>query len=130
MENRTWLVKANETKCNHRRAFGELGMISWRMDTTKFSVGDVVYVYFPDRRQVEIKAVVTEINAKRYDLKFWKETPTNNVCATLKKLVYKGNDPALSEIELLKHGYKKGCAQQPMYNNPELFEYLNGVFDK
>lgn len=67
-------------------------MISWRMDYAKFSVGDVVYVFFTDSKQVEVKAEIFAMNSKRVDSDFWNESAPDDVCATFKKVDCKVNE--------------------------------------
>ena len=128
--NRTWLIYANETKCDHIKAFQEIGKISWSIQV-KMQIGDVVYVYVgPTQKRVMFRTVVSEKDVKqRVDVKYWKIKPTNKKSFTLKlDTVYQGGDE-LDEKNLCKHGFKGGRSLQiPNCNNKQLLEYIQEWF--
>ena len=61
ISNRTWIAFANEDICNHRNAIKMMKYINWRMgDNFHFSIGDTVYLFMSDKREVRYKMVVVE----------------------------------------------------------------------
>ena len=126
--NRTWLAFANRKRCRHADAIHSFGFISWRMGRTRFSIGDVVYLFMSDERCIRFKMVVTAENCKRVDQEFWVETPPNDITYKLELLEeYEGT--MLSEQELSKHGFNGGRSLEvPCCNNKELIGYIKSIF--
>ena len=129
-KNRTWLVYANETVCDHVKAFREIGKISWST-CVKMQIGDVVYVYVgPIQRRIMFRTVVEEKGVKqRVDIAYWKKKPDNKESFTLKlDAVHQGKDE-LGEKQLCKHGFKGGQSLlTPNCNNIELLAYIQKWF--
>ncbi|MBQ7078070.1 MAG: hypothetical protein IJM92_00075 [Fibrobacter sp.] len=129
-KNRTWLIYANETICDHIKAFQEIGKISWSTHV-KMQIGDVVYVYVgPTQRRIMFRTVVAEKGVKqRVDKDYWKENLDNKESYTLKlDATYQGSDE-LNEEQLCKHGFKGGRSLlTPNCNNVELLEYIQKWF--
>lgn len=129
-KNRTWIIYANETKCDHIKAFQEIGKISWSTQV-KMQIGDVVYVYVgPIQKRIMFRAIVIEKGVKeRVDKDCWKEKPNDKESFTLKlDAVYRGNDE-LDEKKLCMHGFKGGHSLlTPNCNNIELLEYIQEWF--
>ena len=126
--NRRWLVYANERKCNHVKAFSEIGYVSWNPHNRKFRVGDLVYMFLSLDRSVRFKAKVTAIDVARTDQKYWIVTPSNAITCKLDFAAeYNGN--LLCEDELKKHGFKGGGSiEQPMCGNKQLLDYIEEIF--
>ena len=126
----TWLAFAQRKSCHHREALQEIGYINWTMHRTNFKVGDVVYLFMSDERRVAFKTIVAEIGCKRTDTPYWVVKPSNHFTYKLAlEKEYIGDK--LTEEELVKHGFKGGGSiQHPMKNNPDLFNYIDSVFDE
>ena len=128
--NRRWLVFANESRCNHVKAFSEIGYVSWNPHNRKFRVGDYVYMFLSIDRNVRFKAKVTEVNVPRTDQKYWNCKISSSPTCKL-DFVTEYNGDLLSEDELRKHGFKGGGSiEQPMCGNKELLDYIEEVFTK
>ena len=56
-ECRVWVVFANERKCNHTRCLLTKGFVSW-VDSYGFEVGDVVYLFMSNSRNIRFKTIV------------------------------------------------------------------------
>lgn len=128
--NRNWLVFANKEKCHHAVALNNLGFINWKMGNIKMNIGDIVYLFMSDERRVRFKTKVVAKDCIREDSHYW-QVPSGNDKTYKLQLVdeYKGNE--LNEISLRLHGFNGGSSiERPMCNNPELFQYINEVFEK
>ena len=127
--NRTWLVFANEDKCNHILSFEEQGFISWVENKIKFALYDTVYVFVSSERRIRYKTKVVAVNCRRGDAKYWKGIAPNDTTSML-QLVQEFSGNELDELILLSYGFKGGRSiQTPMCNNTELFEYVESVFN-
>ena len=128
MENRRWLVYANNENCNHDKAFAELGFISWNPQNRKFCVGDIVYIYMSKDCAVRYKTKVTAIKIQREDWEYWYVTPTEGLSCKL-ELVAEYNGTLLTSVEMKKHGFKGGRSiELPMCNNDQLLDYIEEQF--
>lgn len=128
--NRRWLVYANENRCNHVKAFSEIGYVSWNPHNRKFRIGDYVYMFLSIDRSVRFKAKVTAVGVPRTDQKYWNDTPSNAITCKL-EFVAEYNGDLLYEDKLKKHGFKGGGSiEQPMCGNKELLDYIEEVFIK
>ena len=127
---KSWLVFANRKKCRHADALHNLGFINWTMHRTNFSIGDIVYLFLSDERRIGFKTIVSEKNCRRQDYEYWTIATSNNLTY---KLQLQGEffGKELNEEFLEKYGFKGGKSlQHPIYNKPELFNYIESVFSK
>ena len=129
--NRTWLAFANENICNHRKALKELGFVSWTTNIkSKFSEGDIVYLFMNDDRSIRFKLRVAKVNVPREDGIYWKGDAPNDTTYRLELIgnEYSGN--LLNEDVLERVGFKGGGSiLTPSCNNTMLMEYINDVFE-
>ena len=128
-KNKKWLVFANRRMWHHAEALHELGFISWTMNRTNFSVGDFVFLFMSDERRVRFMTRVVEENCVRGDEKYRVERIVTNHLTYKLKFVKESMSDGLKEENLVAHGFHGGRSiQKPMYNNPELFEYITQFF--
>lgn len=125
---RTWLAFANRNLCHHREALEDLHFISWSMKSVKFEVGDTVYLFMSDERSIRFKTEVVEENVSRGDTAYWvaEVHPKPTYKLALRK-EYLGD--GLTEDKLIENGYKPKSLQRAIYNNPELFAYIDKTFN-
>ena len=128
--NKTWLVFANETKCNHAKAFGEIGCCNWRSENVNFAIGDIVYVFMNDERRIRCKTIVTAIDQDtRIDKDYWNEPVSKGKSCLIEKIDEYNKDDKLNEDKLLDNNFHGGNSiLTPMYNNRELFDYITNIF--
>lgn len=126
--NRTWLAYAQRKICHHREALENLHFISWSMDSAKFEVGDIVYLYMSNEKSIRFKTEVVSENVSRGDAAYWvaEVHPKPTYKLALRK-EYFGD--ALTEEKLMQHGYKRGSLQRAICNNPRLFAYIEETFN-
>lgn len=129
MKNRTWVVFANESICDHRKAIKELGLISWTMkQSSKFEIGDIVYLFMSDDRSIRFKMEVADSGVDRLDGNYWIEVPDDKTYQLDFVSEYKGD--LLREDLLVKHGFNGGGSiLNPSCNNTKLISYIDSVFN-
>ncbi len=130
--NRTFLVFANEKRCDHVRAFKEIRCCNWKSQRTKFSIGDTVYVFINSEheRRVRYKTIVTKVGQReRLDKPYWHENIANDISCLL-TLVAEYQATEMDFSDLKEHGLK--CIPQGavIANNRELLEYIETCFQK
>lgn len=127
-ENRTWLVFANEDKCNHRKALRDLGYVSW-FSRSKFAENDIVFLFMNDDRAVRFKLRVAKVGVPREDSDYWIAPAPNDLTSRLELIEeYDGN--MLDEDVLRQFGFKGGRSiLNSTCNNTELIGYINDVFE-
>ena len=130
MGNKNWLAFANRKNCHHADALHDLGFINWTMHRTKFSIGDIVYLYVSDERRVRFKTQVVDKDCKRSDSSYWQITPTPHLTYKLVLIdEYSGHE--LDDKVLKEHGFSDGRSiENPMCNNTTLLQYISDTFDK
>lgn len=124
--NRRWLVYANESRCNHIKAFTEIGHVSWNPHNRKFKVGDIVYLFLSIDRCVRFKTKVSALDVPRTDQKYWSSTPLIFLPENLISL------QSIRENFLMRgYGFKGGGSiEQPMCSNKEQLNYIEEIFTK
>lgn len=125
---RTWLAYAQRKICHHREALENLHFISWSMDSAKFEVGDIVYLYMSNEKSIRFKTEVVSEKVIRGDSAYWVDGGNSDLTYTLAlRKEYFGD--GLTEEKLMQHGYKRGSLQRAIYNNPRLFTYIEETFN-
>ena len=96
--------------------------------TTQFKVGDIVYLFMSNTRNVRFKTQVVADNCKREDSEYWLEQAPTDITFRL-KLVAEYSGDQLNESVLIKHGFKGGRSlQTPSYKNENLMDYIKSIF--
>lgn len=127
--NKSWLAFANEKRCNHYACLKEKGFISWRKHRNNFHPGDIVYLFSSKERKIIFKTIVVG-EEPRQDSEYWHGIAPNELTWRLEALEEYSGD-LLDEIHLIEHGFKGGSSlQHPMFNNPELFDYIKSIFNE
>lgn len=125
-----WLVFCNRTMWHHAEALHEIGFISWTMYRTNFSIGDEVYLFMSDERRIRFKTKVVADNCVRGDDAYRVDRKTSTHLTYKLQLVSESLNDNLKEQNLMRHGFNGGRSiQTPLYNNPELFEYISPYFE-
>ena len=126
-----WLVFANRNMWHHAEALHEIGFINWTMHRVNFSIGDLVYLFMSDERRIRFLTKVTAEKCERGDLDYMVDEDDLYPDTYKLELVAEAMNEELKEDNLRKHGFKGGSSlQSPIYNNPELFEYIMPFFQK
>ena len=103
------------------------GFISW-VNTANFEVGDIVYLFMSNTRNVRFKTQVVADNCQREDSEYWLEQAPADITFRL-KLVAEYSGDQLNESVLIKHGFKGGRSlQTPSYKNENLMDYIKSIF--
>lgn len=127
---RKWLVFCNRTMWHHAEALHEIGFISWTMHRTNFAIGDEVFLFMSDERRIRFKTRVVADNCARGDDKYRVDRKTSTHLTYKLELVSESLNDNLNEQNLMRHGFNGGRSiQTPLYNNPELFEYISPYFE-
>jgi 5-methylcytosine-specific restriction protein A len=131
-----WLISANGKMYDHSSSFAHFGSIDWRQGKTKYSVGDIVYIYSTSPIQkIRFKCRVTQLNKTsseiRDDKDYWLnqdeyEKSLNGMFFNL-KLIEEVDSDRLSLAVLLKKGLK-AAPQGPVKLSPNLELYISSVF--
>ena len=125
-----WLVYANRNMWHHAEALHEIGFVSWTMYRTNFAIGDEVYLFMSDERRIRFKTRVVADNCKRGDEAYRVDRKTSTHLTYKLEFVSESLNDDLKEHILRKHGFNGGRSiQSPLYNNPELFEYIAPFFE-
>lgn len=126
---RRWLAYANHKMFRHADALHEIGFICWTMNGRSFSIGDEVYLFMSDERRIRFKTRVTADHFVRADGEYRIDGGSRDNLTYKLELAEESDYDGLREEYLLLHGFKGGKSiQQPIYNNPELFEYIADCF--
>ncbi len=126
-ERRVWIAFANENKCNHAKCLLTKGFVSW-VDSYGFQVGDVVYLFMSDSRNIRFKTIVEVCGIPREDSCFWIENAPMDLTSRL-KFIGENNNNILKEECLRKHGFNGGKSlQRPIYKNKQLITYIQECF--
>ena len=128
---KNWLVFARREKCHHREALENLHFIDWTMEYNNFSVGDIVYIYPTNEDGIKFKTEVVAKNCERKDGDYWVDKKNIDSYPTYRlelRKEYFGDK--LSEEDLRRYGFKGGQSKRrPLYNKPEMFAYIETVFN-
>lgn len=126
-EKRSWIAFANEKKCNHTKCLLTKGFVSW-VDSYGFQIGDIVYLFMSNSRNIRFKTIVEKCEVPREDSDFWIEKAPKDLTSRL-KLIAESNSALLKEENLKKHHFNGGRSlQRPIYKNEQLIAYIQENF--
>lgn len=132
-----WLISANENVFDVASAFARWDSIDWRQGKTRYSVGDVVYIYSTSPFQrIRYRGRVTAIDKKysecRDDKDFWvdKEEYEKSLSKDLFfNLVLTGEvDSEKLSLRSLKENGLKAAPQGPLKLQESLDSYIASIF--
>ena len=130
-----WLISADSKIYDYFKAFNDLDWIDWKMNNTKYNVGDIVYIYSTrPYKKIMFKCEILKINIPyndmMQDLKYWKVVNSDQRSNTFTrfKLLKTFNDGLLSLEALQSNGLLK-APQGPikLSNKTELLGYIKSV---
>lgn len=131
-----WLVPSNPKKFKLDEFLYKHEEVDWKQGTTKFKVGDIVYMYTTSPVQsieyvFEVVGVNISFEDSIKDEIYWGDKnefrvgiAQNRYCRL--KLIERVSSSKLSLCKLKEHGLK-GAPQGKMKIQSELFEYINSV---
>lgn len=132
-----WIISANGKIYDHTAAFAKNGLIDWRQNRTKYSVGDTVYIYCTKpASRVMFHCVVEKTGIPFCDIQddreFWiipeeYEKAKGGSYVRLKLLEQVDTD-LLGLKHLMKHGLR-AAPQSPTRIGNELKIYIENHFD-
>ena len=130
-KNRVWIAFANEQRCDHIGALNDLGYCDWACPNANLRVGDIVYLYVCNHRelprQIRFKTVVEKIKNERTDTPYWK-VPVSDKLTSRLRLIQEHNVQNLYELDLKLHGFTDFNARSiKLLNNP-LLSYIETNF--
>jgi len=125
-----WLAYANREIFRHADALHEIGFICWTMHRTNFSIGDEVFLFMSDERRIRFKTKVVADNFVRGDGKYRLDGGSEDNLTYKLELEKESLSEGLKEEHLWGHGFNGGKSiQHPIWNNPQLFEYIVPFFE-
>jgi 5-methylcytosine-specific restriction protein A len=131
-----WLISANAKMYDHASSFAHHGSIDWRQGNTKYSVGDIVYIYCTSPTQrLRYKSKVTETNKTvqqiRDDRDYWlnQEEYKKSLGGRFVNLqfVEEVDSEKLSLQALIMNGLK-AAPQGPIKLGESVEAYISSVF--
>lgn len=104
------------------------GIVSW-VDTYGFQVGDIVYLFMSNSRNVRFKTIVEACGVPREDSAFWIEKAPKDLTCRL-KIVGENQSNLLKEDNMKTHGFNGGRSlQRPICKNRQLITYIQDHFE-
>lgn len=131
-----WLISANGKMYDHASSFAHYGSIDWRQGNSKYSIGDIVYIYCTSPIQrVRYKCRVTALDKNsseiRDDKDYWinKEEYEKSLDGKFfnLELIEEVDSEKLSLPFLQEHGLK-AAPQGPIKLNEALEPYISSIF--
>ena len=114
-EHKKWMITAKRSTFRLAECLEEYGEYHWQQSRYNVNVGDIIYIYVSEDREIRYKMEVEEINI-RYDHwmvkeeEFWVDKDRINQSESETKyarlrLIAKTNPGKLTEEKLMKHGF-------------------------
>ncbi len=127
-----WLVPANSSKYNFKKAFNVMPLVDWSNSNRKYKINDIVYIYssLPDSC-IKFRCIVTKIDIpfdeSLEDSNFWidklsYENSKNSIFIRLK--ILDEFDNILFPLSKLKNIGLNGAPQGPIRINSTLSHFL------
>ena len=132
-----WLISANSDMYDHSSSFEHYGFIDWRQGTTKYNVGDTVYIYCTrPLKMIQYKCRVDRIDLEfsqiRDDKEYWKnieeyQKSLSGKFVRLRLIEQVSNN--YMKLENLQHNGLISAPQGPIkIKNENLLKYIEQFF--
>lgn len=131
-----WLISANGKMYDHASSFAHHGSIDWRQGSTKYSIGDIVYIYCTTpiqriRYKCRVTALDKTLSTIRDDKEYWINQEEYNKSLGGKffnlELIEEVDSEKLSLPLLLKNGLS-AAPQGPVRLTEKLESYISSLF--
>lgn len=136
-EGETWLISANPKMYDHSTSFEHFKYVDWRQGNTKYSIGDIVFIYSTlPLQKIMYKCSVTKVkmlfNEIRDDEEYWlnatEYSKSKGGYFIRLVLIEQVDNPDLHISKLLENGLKS-APQGPQKMKPQLLEYVTKKFN-
>lgn len=133
-----WLISANPKVYDHSRSFSDHGFVDWRQGSTKYSKGDIVYIYVTKPEQsIKYQCIVEKTNLTgdkiRNDKEYWvhRDDFENSLSGyfTRLKLINKTNNKLLGLDHLRKNGLSNAPQGPKRILDEKLLDYIQKNFN-
>jgi len=131
-----WLMSANSKMYDHASSFEHYGFIDWRQGKTKFSIGDIIYIYCTKpaqriRYKCKVQKLDMSFNEIRDDREYWNDESEYE--KALHGLFFKLQsvdqvDTQRLNLEHLKSHGLKAAPQSPMKLHGNILSYIESEF--
>ncbi|MBK3520041.1 HNH endonuclease [Carboxylicivirga marina] len=132
-----WIISANSKMYDHSSAFEHYGFIDWKQGLTKYSTGDIVYIYCTSPiKMIQYKCIIekTDIDYSQIqdDKKYWNDLSEYEKSQTGKyarlKLIEQVSNNQM-RLDNLKQNGLNAAPQGPIkIKNDKLLKYIETYF--
>lgn len=132
-----WIISANPEMYDHSSSFEHYGFIDWRQGTTKYNVGDTVYIYCTrPHKMIQYKCTVEAIDLEfsdiRDDEEYWKDKEEYQKSLSGKfirlRLIGQISNDFMKLDNLLQNGLNAAPRRPNKIKNENLLKYIEKFF--
>lgn len=132
-----WLISANSNMYDHSSSFEHYGFIDWRQGLTKYSVGDIVYIYCTRpikmlQYKCKVEKIDLEFSQIRDDKEYWlniEEYQKSLIGKFIRLRLIEQVSNDFMRLENLQHNGLKLAPQGPIkIKDDNLLKYIEKFF--